>query len=132
MRKRFFIGIAIFTLATVVALGIGTMSNILSFFKSFSVTVDNQSDFDIVSVETGILQMNSDTKDSYSKTIKSGQKVKIKPELSLKGEGSIYMKFIDSRGTSTQETVCGYTEYLSGHSKVTITNEHITIVEKCN
>lgn len=44
----------------------------------------------------------------------------------------MYMKFTDSRGKSTQETVCGYTEYLSGYSKVTITNERTIVVEKCN
>lgn len=129
MKKRFFIGIAIFSIAVVMALGIGTISNYLSFFKSFSVTVDNQSDFDIVSVETGLLQ--TDSKDMYSKTIKSGQKLKIKPELTLSGEGAIYMKFTDSRGKSTQETVCGYTEYLSGYSKVTITNERTIVEQKC-
>jgi hypothetical protein len=90
MKKRFFIGIAIFSVGIVMALGIGTISNILIQTRKF------------------------------------------KPTLSLHGEGAIYLKYTDAMGQSTQETVCGYTEYLSGYSKVMITNEDTTVVQQCN
>jgi hypothetical protein len=134
VRKRFFIGLAIIAVvgtATLVISSVSsTASSFLSSLKSFSVTVDNQSDYDILSIETGLLR--TDSKDMFKKSIKSGQKIKIKPKLSLRGEGAIYMTYINSRGESITETVCGYTEYLSGYSEVTISNERITVVQQCN
>jgi hypothetical protein len=130
MKKRFFIGIAIFSAGIVMALGIGTISNILSPFKSFTLTVNNQSDVDISSIEIGLI--HTDSKEVFTNPIKKGQTRKFKPTLSLHGEGAIYLKYTDAMGQSTQETVCGYTEYLSGYSKVTITNEDTTVVQQCN
>ncbi|MEK4351169.1 hypothetical protein MKX41_10000 [Paenibacillus sp. FSL R5-0475] len=130
MKRRFFIGISIFSMGIVIALGIGTISNILTPFKNFLLTVDNQSDDEISSIEIGLIHM--DSKELFTDPIKKGETKKFKPTLSLSGEGSIYLKYTDAKGQSTQETVCGYTEYLSGYSTVTITNEGTTIVQQCN
>lgn len=130
MKGRFFIGISIFSVSIVIALGIGTISNILTPFKSFSLTVDNQSDDEISSIEIGLI--DTDSKELFTNPIKKDQKKKFKPTLSLSGEGAIYLKYTDAKGQSTQETVCGYTEYLSGYSTITITNEGTTVVQQCN
>jgi len=130
MKRRFFIGISIFSMGIVIALGIGTISNILTPFKNFLLTVDNQSNDEISSIEIGLIHM--DSKELFTDPIKKGETKKFKPTLSLSGEGSIYLKYTDAKGQSTQETVCGYTEYLSGYSTVTITNEGTTVVQQCN
>jgi len=102
----------------------------LTPFKNFLLTVDNQSDDEISSIEIGLIHM--DSKELFTDPIKKGETKKFKPTLSLSGEGSIYLKYTNAKGQSTQETVCGYTEYLSGYSTVTITNEGTTIVQQCN
>ncbi|MEK5254978.1 hypothetical protein NST74_16065 [Paenibacillus sp. FSL F4-0125] len=130
MKRRFFIGISIFSMGIVIALGIGTISNLLTPFKSFLLTVDNQSDDEISSIEIGLI--HTDSKELFIDHIKKGETKKFKPTLSLSGEGSIYLKYTDAKGQSTQEMVCGYTEYLSGYSTVTITNKGTTIVQQCN
>ncbi|MEK4348906.1 hypothetical protein [Paenibacillus sp. FSL P4-0184] len=130
MKRRFFIGIAIFSMGIVIAFGISTISNILSPFKSFLLTVDNQSDDDISSIEIGLI--HTDSKELFTSPIKKGETKRFKPTLSLSGEGSIYLKYTNAKGQSTQETVCGYTEFLSGYSTVTITNEGTTVVQQCN
>lgn len=122
-----------------VALAAKTASNFLSQFQSFALTIHNQSDYDIVSVETGIIKSASaeigivegDSKDYYAEHIKSGKNIKIKPRLSLNGEGGIYLKYTDARGETVQKSVCSYTEYLSGYSTVTIHNNGVAIEEKC-
>jgi hypothetical protein len=80
MKKRFFIGIAIFSVGIVMALGIGTISNILSPFKSFTLTVNNQSDVDISSIEIGLI--HTDSKEVFTNPIKKGQTRKDKQESS--------------------------------------------------
>ncbi|OMF36709.1 hypothetical protein BK133_08670 [Paenibacillus sp. FSL H8-0548] len=93
------------------------------YFQSFSVTINNQSDYDIVSVETGIVAGTS--KHIYDKQIKAGDSARIKPKLSLVGEGAVYLKYTDSRGDVTETSACGYTESLSGRIKLTITNDGV-------
>lgn len=105
MKRRFFIGISIFLVGIVIAIGIGTISNILTPFKSFSLTVDNQSDDDISSIEIGLI--DTDSKELFTSPIKKDHMKKFKPTLSLSGEGAIYLKYTDAKGQSTQETVCG-------------------------
>ncbi|MDI4647821.1 hypothetical protein [Cohnella hashimotonis] len=107
-------------------------------FRSFSVTVVNDSDYDLVSVETGILHsdaagnaIESGAKHTYAKTIKTGQKKAISPKLSLNGEGGIYLKYTDARGQTVQKTVCSYTESASGYSTVTIRNDRVDVKENC-
>ncbi|MDG0792207.1 hypothetical protein OMP38_16040 [Cohnella ginsengisoli] len=58
-----------------------TNDELFQRFRSFSVTVVNQSDYDLVSVETGILggggsgqAVKSNAKHTFAKTIKAGDK----------------------------------------------------------
>ncbi|CAI6084094.1 hypothetical protein [Cohnella sp. JJ-181] len=108
-------------------------------FRSFSVTVINQSDYDLVSVETGILTndakgniVKSGSKESFNKPIKAGREKVLEPSLSLSGEGGIYLQYTDSRGDTVQKTVCSYTESVSGYSTVTIHNDNVEVKENCN
>lgn len=114
-------------------------SELVNLFRSFSVVIDNQSNHDITSVETGIIT-SSKTGEIiegqsiylFEKTIKSGETVRITPKLSLSGkEGSIYVKIVDTTGNTTTKGVCGYTEYLSGNSKVTINDNGLRVEENC-
>ncbi|WP_256759969.1 hypothetical protein [Cohnella sp. WQ 127256] len=133
-RPAIIVLVAAIALSIIVLVGVNVVKNTISIFnlsqfQSFTVTISNESDYDIVSVETGII--NGTSKDTRLEKIKSGNKKKIKPNLSLSGEGAIYMEYTDSRGSTTQKTVCGYTEYLSGNSKVTIHNSKVTVKENC-
>lgn len=110
-----------------------------SRFRSFSVTVVNQSDYDLVSVETGILgggdpghADKSDTKRIFAKPIKAGDKKVLSPKLSMNGEGGIYLKYTNSRGDTVQKTVCSYTESASGSSTITIQNDRVDVKENCS
>jgi hypothetical protein len=101
-----------------------------NYFQSFSVTLINQSDYDIVSVELGLVGSSSTY--LYTKLLKAGDKSKIKPQLSLVGEGSVYLKYTDTRGITKETTACGYTESLSGRSTITIGNDRIVEnIQKC-
>lgn len=107
-------------------------------FQSFSLTVINQSDYDLISVETGIVQSDAEgntiegSQHLYSNVIESGQEAVIRPRLTIKGEGGIYMKYTDSTGKEAQKGVCSYTESASGYAIVTITNDNIKVEEKCS
>ncbi|SDM34177.1 hypothetical protein SAMN05428961_11470 [Paenibacillus sp. OK060] len=117
-------------------------SNVFEFlkqFRSFNVTIDNQSDYDLTSVETGVLitgpnggVVESGSRDGFDKEIKSGDVVKITPNLSISGEGGVYLKYSDSSGKTSNKMICSYTETLSGYSNVIITNENVQVDEKCN
>jgi len=97
--------------------------------QRFAVTVVNESDHDIVDLETGIISQNS--KHAYGKTIVAGKTAKFSPNLQLTGEGAIYLKFTDSSGNAKETVVCGYTEYLSGSSQVTIHNDKVDVQQDC-
>lgn len=128
--KRYVLLAAFFLLITLIAFcWLRNLTDNFIYFEDYSITIRNKSDYDIVSVEIGIIKGTS--KDIYTKKIISGEKIKIKPELSLTGEGAIYMKYTDSRGDTIEKTVCGYTESLSGNSKVTISNDKVTVEENC-
>ncbi|TXK76124.1 hypothetical protein [Paenibacillus sp. N3.4] len=128
-KRSIILLVAAFSLMILVFLGFNWLRNITDQFQSYSVTIKNNSDYDIVSIETGILKGASN--DIHTEKIRSGEIRKIKPKLSLKGEGAIYIKYIDSRGATKEEIVCGYTEYLSGNSMVTISNNKVTIKQNC-
>lgn len=115
--------------------------NLIQQFRSFTVTVDNQSDYDLLSVETGVLAsdstgqvVESGSKEKYEQGIPGGKKVKISPELSLSGEGGIYLKYTDSRDGAPPRRIgiCSYTESLSGSSRVIITNDGVDVEENCS
>lgn len=144
MTYRRNITIMLLTVVAFVLLALGAITIIrgstdfLGPFQSFTVKISNQSRHDIVSIETGIIESASaagivegDSKDRSSKTVKSGEEARIKPKLSLSGEGAVYLKFSDSSGKTHIETVCSYTESLSGHSEVTIRDDGIAVEEDC-
>lgn len=116
-----------------------TNDEIFRPFRSFSVTVVNQSDYDLVSVETGVLSsdasghaIESGAKRTFAKTIKAGDEKVISPKLRMRGEGGIYLKYTDSRGETVQKTVCSYTESASGYSTITIQNDRVDVKENCS
>ncbi|NOU88195.1 hypothetical protein GC102_20830 [Paenibacillus sp. LMG 31460] len=147
MKLRRFFQLLFYLSVVIIIVGIVLMKSsrfdLINQFKSFSYTIDNQSDYNIISVETGINTSNRSgeridgaSKDIYKKIIKSGEKVKITPDIKLygeglSGEGSIYLKYTDSRGKSFEKGLCGYTESVSGYSKVSITNDEVTVTENC-
>jgi len=128
--KYLFLSAAVLVGIIVLVMAAGTIRNLFIPFQKFSVTIHNESDYEIVSVETGIIKGQS--KDVYNQAIKSGTRIKITPNLSLAGEGAVYLAYTDSNGTTVEKTVCGYTESLSGHSKITITNEDAVVEETCH
>jgi hypothetical protein len=145
MRRKLFIGVA----STVAVLGlvlaaIAGMSRfmetfgVLRQFQDFSLTVVNRSDHDILSVEIGILQsganggiVEGDSRHLYTRAIKSGQKAKIRPGLTIRGEGGIYMRYTDSTGAEKLAMACSYTEHASGYSIATVTNDGVDVEEAC-
>lgn len=131
-------------------LGLGTLAvmsflNAIDPFRKLRITIDNQSDYDITQIQAGAVTGESSLLDSASAekqeesgllytlnmNITKGQKAKFSPQLNIKGEGSVYVTFKDSRGKTYKETACGYTESLSGTSLITITNENVTVKENC-
>lgn len=104
--------------------------------QSFQLRVDNQSDFELRILETGVATSSAAeaSVDEVGKILKSEKTVKIKPQLTLSGEGGIYLKYSDSREPDVPKTigVCSYTETLSGYSKVIITNDKVTIEQNCS
>jgi hypothetical protein len=133
------LGTAVIAAGVILAVQMNNKYGILSMaaqFQSFRVTVDNQSDFELNVIETGVVTNAAAgaSIDKLEKILKSGRKIKIKPRLSLTGEGGIYLKYTDSREPDTPLTigVCSYTETLSGYSKVTITNDKVTVDENCS
>jgi hypothetical protein len=104
-----------------------------NMFMSFSVTIDNQSDFDIVTIETGLSKgIEGSSKIIHEDELKSGSKITIRPNLHITGENGVYLEFTDSRGKTTRKSVCSYTESLSGHTNVTVMNDKVDVHEKCN
>jgi hypothetical protein len=104
-------------------------SDIANFMRSFTILIDNESDFDIMALETGIV--NGSSTDRIDKAIASGGKAKFEPVLELHGEGAVYLKYTDPAGSLKETIVCGYTEYLAGSAKVTITNDGADVEMKC-
>ncbi|WP_339833149.1 hypothetical protein [Paenibacillus sp. FSL R7-0272] len=119
--------------------------NAMDPFRKLRITIDNQSDYDITQIKTGITHLNqpvldastadktedSDLLYTSSEEIVSEEKVKFTPKLQFLGESSVYVILKDSRGKTYTKTACGYTESVSGTSLITITNENITVKENC-
>jgi len=100
-------------------------------FGPLRVTVVNETGSDLVAVETGLVSGSS--KHFYRERIESGQSAKIKPDLSLTGEGAVYQKFVFASGAPKEAVVCGYTESLSGTAKVTLRADgRIDVEQSCN
>ncbi|KHL94721.1 hypothetical protein QW71_16595 [Paenibacillus sp. IHB B 3415] len=133
------LGTAVIAAVLILAVQVNSKYGILSMaaqFQSFRVTVNNESDFDLSILETGVVTgaAAGASTDELRKTLSSGKTIKIRPRLSLSGEGGIYLKYTDPRAPDVLQTigVCSYTESLSGYSKVTITNNKVTVKENCS
>jgi hypothetical protein len=114
-------------------------STLFDQFRGFSVTIDNQSDFELSVIEAGILHSDSEgnvvegaSKSPVGKTLAGGKRLTVKPELSISGEGGIYLKMTDADGETVTHVVCSYTESLSGKTEVTVTNDDVEIEQNCN
>lgn len=125
LSSAFVLGLVIFSVYSLLK----SNMDLIRQFQSFSVTVSNQTNDDIVAIEAGIV--NGDSKQQFEQTIRSGEEIKIKPKLSLAGEGGIYIKYMDASGETKEQGVCSYTESLSGYSTVTIQPDKVTVEENC-
>lgn len=112
--------------------------NAIDPFRHLRITIHNQSDYDLTNIQASLVQgdnsfNNNESGSTYifDKDIPTGANVKFAPQLKLSGEGVVSLAFTDSRGKTYNKTVCGYTEYLSGNSYVTVTNENITVKDEC-
>ncbi|MFF2482490.1 hypothetical protein [Paenibacillus sp. NPDC058071] len=139
-RKKWIVAAAGLTLAAAIVLltvGLDKKLDLFNFLSGFTVVVDNQSDVDLLSLETGLIAGASDgnitegESRDHHEGVQSGRKIKIKPNLQLSGEGAVYLKWTDAEGNSTIRAVCSYTEYLSGHAKVIVKNGEATVEQKC-
>jgi hypothetical protein len=133
-RKIIILSTVILFIGLVISMGYQALDP----FRHLRITIHNQSDYDLSNitarVSSGVDSSNINDEDTIytlKKGVPSGEKMKFAPQLRLSGEASIYLEFTDSRGKTYNETVCGYTEYLSGNSYVTVTNEKITVKEEC-
>ncbi len=102
---------------------------IKNFLQPLVVTVHNESSGTIVLIESGLLM--TDATDRIGKKVESGSSARFRPDLALSGEGAVYLRFTDARGRTSETGVCGYTEYLSGSSTVTITDGNAVVEEDC-
>ncbi|MDN4603671.1 hypothetical protein P5G61_20680 [Paenibacillus sp. F6_3S_P_1C] len=133
-RKIFILSTVILFIGLVISMGYQALDP----FRHLRITIHNQSDYDLSNitarVNSGMDSFNTNnegTIHTLMKGVASGEKMKFAPQLRLSGEASIYLEFTDSRGKIYTETACGYTEYLSGNSYVTVTNKKITVKEEC-
>ncbi|WP_138751492.1 hypothetical protein [Paenibacillus sinopodophylli] len=124
-RKSGFIIMAVLALMTIgLALdAVRVNTDNFGYFLPLKVTLHNESDFDVVSIETGI--QSGSEKQVITKTVKPGAKAIIKPNFHVKGEGAVYLKYTDSRGNITETSACGYTESMSGRTSITIDNDGV-------
>lgn len=126
--------------AIVLIIGIVAFKSLLNAvdpYRHLRITIHNQSDYNLIDIQASLVQGESyNTNESgstyiFDKDVSSGSNVKFAPQLKLAGEGAVSLTFTDSRGKTYNKTVCGYTEYLSGNSYVTVTNENVTVKEEC-
>lgn len=126
--------------AIVLVIGIIAFKSLLNAvdpYRHLRITIHNQSDYNLTNIQASLVQGDSYNANEsgstyiFKKDIPSGVKVKFAPQLKLSGEGTVSLEFTDSRGKTYNKMVCGYTEYLSGNSYVTVTNENVTVKEEC-
>lgn len=126
--------------AIVLVIGIIAFKSLLNAvdpYRHLRITIHNQSDYNLTNIQASLVQGESfninESGSTYifDKDVSSGSNVKFAPQLKLSGEGAVSLAFTDSRGKTYNKTVCGYTEYLSGNSYVTVTNENVTVKEEC-
>lgn len=140
-RRRFSKKKIIILSAIVLGIGIITFMSFLNAvdpFRHLRIIIHNQSDYELTNIQTSLTtggnSFNTNEKGSLhllEENIPSGENLKFAPQLQVSGESSVYLTFTDSRGETYNEVVCGYTEYLSGNSYVTVTNENVTVKDEC-
>ncbi|WP_419890210.1 hypothetical protein [Paenibacillus xylanexedens] len=140
-RRRFSKKKVIILSAIVLVIGIIAFKSLLNAvdpFRHLRITIHNQSDYDLTNIQASLVQGDNSSNNNesgstyvFDKDIPSGANVKFAPQLKRSGEGVVSLAFTDSRGKTYNKTVCGYTEYLSGNSYVTVTNESMTVKEEC-
>jgi len=102
-------------------------------FGPLRITVVNETSVDLVTVETSAVSSSGSSKHFYRQRIEAGQSAKIRPELSLTGEGGVYQKFVFDSGEPKEAVVCGYTESLSGTATVTLRADgRIEVEQSCS
>lgn len=116
-------------IAALAAAWLNSDSDLARFFRPFQIAIHNEAAFDIVALEAGIVGGHST--DARDMTIRSGSSAKLTPKLELQGEGAVYLKYTDSLGRTVEKTVCGYTEYLSGLSEVTVRDGEVDVEMDC-
>ncbi|PLT46561.1 hypothetical protein B8V81_0785 [Paenibacillus pasadenensis] len=108
-------------------------------FRPFRLTVDNQSgkSVDVLAISirsrdgSGIEGVSS--LDRLSRTVDNGRKATFKPALEHAGEGSIYVEYrIGGDRDSVKTVVCGYTEYASGFSTLTLKGTEVQLEQNCH
>ncbi|MEK4363552.1 hypothetical protein MKX68_13885 [Paenibacillus sp. FSL M8-0212] len=140
-RRRFSKKKMIILSTIIIVIGIIAFRSLLNAvdpFRHLRITIHNQSDYDLTNIQASLVQGDNSSNNNesgstyvFDKDIPSGTNVKFAPRLKLSGEGAISLAFTDSRGKTYNKMVCGYTEYLSGNSYVTVTNENVTVKEEC-
>ncbi|QJC52569.1 hypothetical protein HGI30_14020 [Paenibacillus albicereus] len=108
-------------------------------FRPFRLTVHNQSgkSVDVLAIyirslnESGIEGVSS--LDRLSRKLGSGRKATFKPALEHAGEGTIYVEYrIGGDRQSMKTVVCGYTEYASGFSTLTLKGTEVQLKQRCH
>jgi len=140
-RRRFSKKKIVILSAIVLVIGIIAFKSLLNAvdpFRHLRITIHNQSDYDLTNIQTSLTKGDNSFNNNESgslhlleENIPSGENLKFSPQLQVSGESSVYLTFTNSRGETYNEVVCGYTEYLSGNSYVTVTNENVTVKEEC-
>lgn len=103
----------------------------LHFMRPFTVALTNESDVGIVRVDTVLRSARpSGSPHTHGTAIGPGERAVIRPKLLIAGEGAISQRIAFENGTVKETVVCGYTEYVSGRSTVTVKADGSIVVEQ--
>ncbi|WP_172200019.1 hypothetical protein [Saccharibacillus qingshengii] len=85
---------------------------LLRDMRPLVVTLDNRSGAQLLSVD--LFLDGQESRYAYERKIPSGESRSIRPELEVQGAGALVLEAVDSEGRTYRDTICGYTESLSG------------------
>jgi len=102
---------------------------ILHTMRPLTVTLKNNTDSEIISVEFRMTPM--DTPYVFERTVPAGESRNIRPEFENAVEGELTFTAVDAEGRRYTGTACGYTSTLSGESNITIDADGVTIQSEC-
>lgn len=103
---------------------------ILHVMRPLTVTLKNNSDAEIISVEFRMTHM--DTPYVFERTVPAGESRNIRPEFEDLIEGELTFTAVDAEGHRYTGIACGYTSGLNGESAVTIDTDGVTIQAECS